>query len=252
MKRVERVSETEVIAEFLRNEFYQSDFHRDRDKFERIVLNPDFTDELENAVRRALLFRRRGHMWRELPADTEWWRIQLEPQDVERIRVFPRAHWRKIGDGNFQLTEIARRIRGNHFNGSVRDFVSKIQALSYRLRQENDNSAVQLIGVDENYPLTILEGNHRVCAALLASPEHLCRQFRVLVGFSPHMRNSCWYETNWQTLWHYLKNRVRNFDNREADVALARALVSARAPAVVASAPDVSAESAAFESKQAS
>ena len=91
-----------------------------------------------------------------------------------------------------------------------------------------------------------------IAAALLASPEHLCRQFRVLVGFSPHMRNSCWYETNWQTLWHYLKNRVRNFDNREADVALARALVSARAPAVVASAPDVSAERAAFESKQAS
>ena len=127
MKRLARVSETEVIAEFLRNEFYQSDFHRDRDKFERIVLNPDFTDELENAVRRALLFRRRGHMWRELPADTEWWRIRLEPQDVERIRVFPRAHWRKIGDGNFQLTEIARRIRGNHFHGSVRDFVSKIE-----------------------------------------------------------------------------------------------------------------------------
>ncbi len=78
MKRLRKVSEAQVIAEFLKNEFYQDDFHYDREKYENVVLEPNLDDDLENAIRRALLFRRRGHMWRELPVDTEWWLVQLE------------------------------------------------------------------------------------------------------------------------------------------------------------------------------
>jgi hypothetical protein len=218
VKRLRQISEAEVIADFLQNEFYQEDFHYDREKYEQIVLAPNLDDPTENALRRALLFRRRGHMWRELPADTEWWQVQLEPGDVTLIRVFPRAQWRKIAAGNCQLGEIVYRIRSNHFNDSVRKFVSKIQSLSYRLRREHDNSAVLLIGIDEQQPLTILEGNHRTVAALLASPDVLLSQFRVLCGFSPHMHESCWYDTNLSTLWRYLKHRLRNLIDREADV----------------------------------
>lgn len=218
MKRLRQISEAEVIANFLQNEFYQEDFHYDREKYEQIVLEPNLDDPTENALRRALLFRRRGHMWRELPADTEWWQVQLEPGDVSQIRVFPRAQWRKIAAGNCQLGEIVHRIRSNHFSDSVRKFVSKIQSLSYRLRRERDNSAVLLIGVDERQPVTILEGNHRAVAALLASPDVLFSQFRMLCGFSPRMHESCWYDTNLSTLWRYFKHRLRNFVDREADV----------------------------------
>src|SRR6266852_4169505 len=101
MKTLRRVTEAEVISEFLKNEFYQEEFHRDREQFEHLVLDADISNEQENALRRALLFRRRGHMWRELPADTQWWQVQIEPDDLARIRVFPRAHWRKIANGNF-------------------------------------------------------------------------------------------------------------------------------------------------------
>lgn len=218
MKRLRQIGEAEVISDFLQNEFYQEDFHYDREKYEKIVLEPNLDDPTENALRRALLFRRRGHMWRELPADTEWWVVQLEPEDVTNIRVFPRAQWRKIAAGNCQLREVVERIRRNHFSDSVRKFVSKIQSLSYRLRREHDNSAVLLIGIDERQSVTILEGNHRAVAALLAGPDVLLRQFRVLCGFSPRMNESCWYDTNLSTLWRYLKHRVRNFIDREADV----------------------------------
>ncbi len=218
MKRLRKIAEAEVIAEFLRNEFYQEDFHYDREKYEKIVLEPNLDDRLENAVRRALLFRRRGHMWRELPDDTEWWMVQLEPEDVSRIRVFPRAQWRKIARGSYQLGEIVERIRSNHFSNGVRRFVSKIQSLSYRLRRENDDSSVLLIGIDERQPLTILEGNHRAVAALLASPDVLLAQFRVLCGLSARMHESCWYETNLATLWRYFKHRLRYVVDHEADV----------------------------------
>jgi len=76
-----------------------------------------------------------------------------------------------------------------------------------------------LIGVDEANPFTILEGNHRLTAALLAGQGVLEHRFRVLCGFSPNMRQSCWYETNLANLWRYGKNRFRNlFYDKDADI----------------------------------
>lgn len=220
MKRVRRVTEPEVIAEFLKNEFYQGEFHADREQFEQLVMDADIHDARENALRRALLFRRRGHMWRELPSDTQWWQVELQPDDLKCIRVFPRAQWRRVSNGSYQLTDIVERIRHEKFSGKTREFIAKVQSLSYRLRNENDSSSVLLIGVDESSPMTILEGNHRLTAALLASPELLGKRFQVLVGLSPRMTESCWYDTNFANLWRYAQNRFRNlFYDREADVA---------------------------------
>lgn len=219
MKRLRRVTEAEVIAEFLKNEFYQEEFHQDREQFEHLVLDAAISDEEGNALRRALLFRRRGHMWRELPADTQWWEVKIEPQDLERVRVFPRAQWRRVANGSFLLNHIVKQIKSKPFRGKTRDFISKVQALSYHLRTHQDDSAVLLIGIDDENPVTILEGNHRLTAALLASPDVLQSRFRMYCGFSPSMSQSCWYQTNLPNLWRYAQNRVRNlFYDPDADV----------------------------------
>lgn len=139
MKKLRRVTEAEVIAEFLKNEFYQEEFHEDREQFEQLVLGAQIMDETGNALRRALLFRRRGHMWRELPDDTQWWEVQVESQDLERVRVFPRAQWRRVANGSFLLKDIVRRIKTRPFRGRTRDFIAKVQALSYRLRTHEDS-----------------------------------------------------------------------------------------------------------------
>jgi len=219
MKRLRRVTEAEVIAEFLKNEFYQEEFHQDREQFEHLVLDANIADERANALRRALLFRRRGHMWRELPADTQWCEVKIEPEDLDRLRVFPRAQWRRVANGSFLLKDIVRRIKTKLFRGRTRDFIAKVQALSYRLRNQEDHSAVLLIGMDDESPVTVLEGNHRLTAALLASPDVLQNRFRTFCGFSPRMAQSCWYQTNLPNLWRYARNRVRNlFYDRDADV----------------------------------
>ncbi|PSH04856.1 MAG: hypothetical protein CXZ00_05690 [Acidobacteria bacterium] len=219
MKRLRRSTETEVIAEFLKNEFYQEEFHADRHSFKELVIDADLTDEAANALRRALLFRRRGHMWRELPPDTQWYEVELEPDDLKMVRVFPRAPWRKLAGNNLLLRDIVHRIRTVRFSGSTREFVADIQALSSRLNSEHNRSAILLIGVDEEKPLTILEGNHRLTAALLAGPAMFSHHFRVFCGFSPLMNNSCWYATNLPNLWRYGQNRLRNlFYDRDADI----------------------------------
>jgi hypothetical protein len=235
MKRLRRVSEAEVIAEFLKNEFYQPEFHDDREEFERLVMEPDLDSPAGNAVRRALLFRRRGHMWRELPPDTEWWEVEVEPQDLDGIRVFPRAQWRKVAKGSFLLRDIAERIRSERFRGRTGEFVAKVQALSYQLRRGREESAVMLIGVDEDHPFTIIEGNHRMAAALLASPTLQHARFRVLCGFSPRMRENCWYHASFASLWRYAKNRLRNIRDREADVERATAPAADRGFTVTSS-----------------
>jgi hypothetical protein len=221
MKKLQRITEAEVINDFLKNEFYQGEFHHDRDRFEPLVLDADTTNECDNAIRRALLFRRRGHMWRELPPDTQWWQIEVEKEDLSKIRVFPRAQWRKVSAGSFLLSDIVQRIKTQRFRGKTRDFVAKIQSLSYRLRVSKDDSSVMLIGIDEAHPLTILEGNHRLTAALLASPTLLQQRFTIFCGLSPRMAESCWYQTNLSNLWRYAKNRARNFMyDKDADVEL--------------------------------
>ena len=158
-------------------------------------------------------------MWRELPEDTQWWEVKIEAEDLERVRVFPRAQWRRVANGSFLLKDIVRRIKNKPFRGKTRDFISKVQALSYHLRNHEDDSAVLLIGVDEAEPVTVLEGNHRLTAALLASPEVLQSRFRVFCGSSARMSQSCWYQTNLPNLWRYACNRTRNlFYDRDADV----------------------------------
>ncbi len=227
-----RITEVEVISEFLKNEFYQREYDRDREEFEHVVLDPDLTDGAQNAVRRALLYRRRGHMWRELPKDTLWYECEINEEDLKRIRVFPRAHWRKISNGSFLLSEIVKRIRESAISRSE-PALAKIHLLRYRLQRDSVNSAVLLIGVDAEQPLTILEGNHRLAAAMLVSPRLVHTGFRVLCGLSPRMYESCWYDTNIPNLWAYLKNRLKTvFIDREADVQRALASAGVEAPAV--------------------
>ena len=219
IRRLRPVSENEVIAEFLRNEFHEPDYHRDRNRYEQIVMHPDLSDRRENALRRALLFRRRGHMWRELPPDTQWWQVELGPEDAKLIHVFPRAQWRKISNGSFCISDVVERIRERgHLDGGDR-VISKIQQMRYRLvNQTQPLSTVLLIGIDEQHPLTILEGNHRLTAAMLAGPQMLGSRFHVVCGFSPRMGECCWYETNLTNLWRYAKRRLVNLYDREADL----------------------------------
>ena len=215
MRRLRRITEQEVIAEFLKSEFHHEEFHQYREKVEHLVLQADLTNAAENDQRRALLYRRRGHMWRELPADTEWWEVQIESSDLNLIRVFPRAQWRRIADGSFLLPDVVERIRTRRFTGLAQECITKVHAIRGSLRRRDDLGCALLIGVDESDALTILEGNHRLTAALLDCDNVPQTQLRVLCGFSPRMNECCWYETNASNLWHYAKNRLKNlFDDR--------------------------------------
>ena len=219
MTIVRPVTEAEAIGEFLKNEFYEADYNRDRDDWEQIVLHPDYTNAEENATRRALLFRRRGHMWRELPPDTQWFEVKLGPDALDKIHVFPRAQWSKISNGSYCIGDVVRRIRERNYRDGGDRVIAKIQQMRYRLQIDpHSTSTVLLIGQDARSPVTILEGNHRLSAAMLVGPEVASTRFRVFCGFSSRMTESCWYRTNLPNLWRYAKNRFTHIVDPEADV----------------------------------
>ena len=214
------VKEDEVIAEFLKAEFFQAEFDAYRAQLSGTVFSPDLHDQRDNAIRRNLLFHRRGRMWCELPCDIEWWKIELRKSDVFRIRLFPRKHWRILADGSFYLADMIESIRTRlqNDNGSV--LSTKIQSVIADLRRYAVPDAVLLIGTDETAPLTIIEGNHRMMAAMLDSPHTVHSRFRFYCGLSPRMTQCCWYATNVSSLSRYLWNTAKyTFGNRNVDLA---------------------------------
>ena len=204
---IRRASEDEVIAEFLRSDFRTPAFQDNHESLHDIVLKPNLEDKNENATRRALFFVRHFALWKELPAQTEWYEVEISAEDLSRIRVFPRAQWRNLARGDFSINEIAERIRTRR-NAIEGQFAEKITAIRDWLVQENVVGAVLLIGVNENEALTVLDGNHRLVAAMLASPSTV-QKLRFLCGLSPRMSECCWYNTNVVTLLRYGRNVLR-------------------------------------------
>ena len=208
LRLIRQVSEDEVIAEFLRSDFDRPVFRKYQETLRAIVTNPNLDDPAENEKRRALFFLRHLALWNELPQGTKWYEMQGKDLDLDRIRVFPRAQWRKIARGNFSLTTVADCLYRRR-NSIDEPLLMKIDAIRNRLLLDGPEfGPVLLIGMSKEEHLTILDGNHRLVAAILAAPSRVYR-LRFLVGISPRMMECCWYNTNLSSLLRYGRNLLK-------------------------------------------
>ena len=106
-------------------------------------------------------------MWRELPEDTKWFEVEMATSDLAGVRVFPRAQWRRVSQGSFYLNDVVQEIREPRAEEPEDEFFSKLRRLS---TDDAVNRTVLLIGLNDTEPLTILDGNHRIAAAMLVAP----------------------------------------------------------------------------------
>ena len=222
VRLIRAVSEDAAIAEFLKADFHCPAFREYQSSLREIVMNPNLDDAEENAKRRALFYIRHLYLWREIPADTEWFEAEISAADLENIRMFPRAQWRKVANGRFATPAVAEGIRKRQDQLDA-GFIAKLLAIGQRFdREERELGTVLLIGVSEIEPLTVLDGNHRLMAAMLRSPQELGK-LRFLCGLSPRMTDCCWYRTNLMTLFRYARN-VLTHSTRNPAAELARLL----------------------------
>ena len=198
------VTENEVIAEFLHSDLNHPEFLKPV-KSQEVVSDPNWHLEDAIARRHALLLAKRRSLWEELPSNTEWHEVKINEEALDLIRVFPRSHWRKLARGNYSVLRVTEILRtGLHTLDE--QVLSKLAGLGERLSQgDREFGTVILLGIDERGPLTVLDGNHRLVAALLSSPAGLSR-LRFMCGFSPRMTECCWYKTNPATLFRYGKH----------------------------------------------
>jgi hypothetical protein len=215
---IRRVSEDEVIAGFLKSDFHSPAFRGYQESLRELVSNPNLYDVGENAKRRALLFIRHLSLWKQIPVGTEWYEMEINEANLGQIRAFPRAQWRKLARGNFSITEIAEGVRMRLKLVDL-SFLLKIVSIGDRLRLDDPGfSAVILLGLNECEQLTILDGNHRLVAAMLSSPSAV-RKLQFICGLSPRMNECCWYKTNLMTLLRYGKNKLAGtIRNPEAEL----------------------------------
>lgn len=220
VRLIRRISEDAAIAAFLKSDFHNPAFREYREPLGNIVRNPNFGDPEENAKRRALFSIRHLYLWREIPSDTEWYEVEITPDDLANVRMFPRAQWRKVANGRFSTLAIADGMKRKE-DQLDSTFVSKIQAIGRRFETADPElGAVILIGLSESGPFTVVDGNHRLMAAILRSPQAI-QKLRFIVGLSPKMTECCWYRTNLVTLFRYAKN-VLTHSTRNPAAELAR------------------------------
>lgn len=204
---IRRISEDEVIAEFLKSDFHTAAYNGYQNDFHDLVFKPNLTNKEENAKRRALLFIRHLTLWKEIPSQTQWYEIEIRIDQVSQIRVFPRAQWRKLARGDFSIIKITEGIRVLQ-QLSQSPFLLKISEIGQRLFLDDPRlGSVILIGLNESEPLTVLDGNHRLAAAMFTSPQRL-DQLQYLCGLSSRMNECCWYDTTFFTLLRYARNML--------------------------------------------
>ena len=145
--------------------------------------------------------------------------MEIDEAGLGQIRVFPRAQWRTLARGSFSVREIAKAMSTRQDLVDA-PFLSKMAAIGAQFQREEPGfSSVILIGINECEPLTVLDGNHRLVAAMLGSSSSL-KKLRFLCGLSPRMKECCWYNTNLLTLLRYGRNTLaRVARNPEAELA---------------------------------
>ncbi len=208
VRNIRRVEADEVISEYLKSEFDRTEYDGDRAAYSDIVHFPSLDSEQENAVRRDLLFRRRQTIWGHLPADTQWWQVELQALDVLRLQLFSRGHWRKISPEDRSAVRFAKRLSEGEFSPKWDRYLKKIEMLRASLLKTARPSSVILIGTDAHSPFTILEGNHRCIAALTISEDVLRTHLRYYCGLSPRMSYCVWHHNFVWNMARYGLQRV--------------------------------------------
>jgi len=225
IRLIRPVSEDEVIAEFLKSDFRHPKFREYHDSHGSIVTQPNLNDSAENAMRRALLFKKHLPLWTEIPKNTSWYEVEINRHEIGLIRAFPRAQWRKLArGGNYSMTEVAGRVREERKSLPKR-FLSKIDQIADDIsRGRNGFGAVILIGKCDTEPLTVLDGNHRLVAALQSDPARV-ESLKFVCGLSQQMERCCWYRTSTFTLvrygWHGVIRLLRGQEKEIARLAVA-------------------------------
>lgn len=197
MRFLERISEDEMIASFLKTEIYSPRFGQEienilkRDGIEkRIIEEPQLHQKSENRTRMKILSEYRGYgknkeLFEDFPNNVIWEKIILNKDDLVRLKYIDYSYWIELSGGSRKVTDGVRNIRkGLEVYGLSNEGFLK---LAEKIR--NGIKLPEIIIVSERKvsdEYVILEGHVRVTAYLLAGEKSPETQYAIL-GYSSQM-----------------------------------------------------------------
>lgn len=196
MRLLRPTTEDDMVALFLRAEVASERFGpaleallRRDGKARAVVESPDTADPDANAYRRRLLrdcrgYGRDGDVFAGWPASVAWFRAALSPPEVAGLRYIEYSYWNELSGGTRLPGDAAEAIRaGREVHGQSNErFLRAAGALREGVRFPE----LIVAGGAAEGPLTVLEGNLRLTAYLLA-PECLPEALEVVAGFAPEL-----------------------------------------------------------------
>lgn len=123
MKILRNSSESEMIYEFLKTEFYSERFSEQLKKAmsalsvdERLLLSADLENEDENALRKELLGEFRGYgrnkeLFENFPSRIEWSICSFSEEDLAKIKYIDYSYWNELSAGTRSPLTAAKQVR---------------------------------------------------------------------------------------------------------------------------------------------
>ncbi|MBW3537895.1 hypothetical protein KY386_00205 [Candidatus Parcubacteria bacterium] len=177
MKVIARISEDEMVAEFLKGEVMSERFSKDLAETckelgveNKIIINPNTNDKVENDLRRRVLSKYRGwkedrELFEDFPSDLLWHKAELTVDDLLNSKYVDYSYWNELSNNARLVREGAASVKA----GKVVFDVSNDRFWRVAEAIESGTEMPPLILVQKGGQLEILEGHLRATAYCLAN-----------------------------------------------------------------------------------
>lgn len=167
MQFLEKSSEAEMVAEWLKAELWSARFGKPLKKLlrrfkqgQKLINQPQLTNKRENLLRQKILFTYRKDVLRGFPQKILWQKVTLNLSDLKKIKYLNQDYLSERTSKSKLIKQAARHVAKHGW------FPKMI-----------------LIATQPGAPVTVLEGHLRLTAYLM-EPEAIPNKLIAFIGYS--------------------------------------------------------------------
>ncbi|MEK6819647.1 MAG: hypothetical protein AABY03_00415 [Nanoarchaeota archaeon] len=193
MKIIKKISEDEMISEFLKGEVNSPRFGKKiidslkRDKKDkRILLNPNLNNKNENIYRKNLLGKLRGFgrnkdIFEKFPKDIKWFSAIVTKTELKKIKYIDYSYWNELSNKTRLPSIAAKNIKkGLKVYGIGNEGAFEILA---KIKKGKKFPQIILVAKNKKSKVVVLEGHARITAYFLEQ-KYLPNKMEVIIGYS--------------------------------------------------------------------
>lgn len=201
MKIIKKISENNMILEFLKAELKSERFDKHVinalkrvSSNEKLILDANLNNSEENILRKNVLRIYRGFddklLFDNFPRKIEWYEATLNEKDFEKIRYINYDYWKELSGGTRNVKDSSKTINANIeiYNQSNNTY----KEIAKEIKNGKKLPKVILVSKSKKDNPIVLEGHSRLTATGLLEPE-LRKKIEAIIGFSADLDRWVFY-----------------------------------------------------------